>query len=125
MANRATIAALTLATAAGLSSAQGLAMDPGSVDEVMVYVSFSLDRRADPGRVGLRFGADVRDDIVVPHRDFTIDQTTLDHLDLRFHERDEGGVLVNGVSLQRRRDVDLFDRPSPQRASWDYPGPRL
>jgi hypothetical protein len=122
MANRMTIAALTLAASAGLFSTGAVAMEPVSVDAVMVYMSFSLEHRGDSGRagrVGLRLGADVRDDTIMAYDDpYFADDSSFTHLDLRFLERQDGGILINGTSLQRRRDLPLLEQGSPRRAAW-------
>jgi hypothetical protein len=122
MANRLTIAALTLAASAGLSGTSAVAMEPVSVDAVMVYMSFSLDRRGDSGRagrVGLRIGAEAHDDTFTVYDDpYFGDDSSFTHLDLRFLEREDGGLLINGASLQRRRDLPLAEQSSARRAAW-------
>ena len=104
-------------------------MEPVSVDEVMVYVSFALDRRGDSGRagrVGLRFGDDVRDDTIRAHTDpYYQNAASPNHLDLRFQQREDGGILINGSSVRQRRDLPLFEQPPPPRAAWSEASPRL
>jgi hypothetical protein len=122
MANRLTIAALTLAASAGLSSTSAVAMEPVSVDAVMVYMNFSLDRRGDSGRagrVGLRIGAEAYGDTFTVYDDpYFAGDSSFAHLDLRFLEREDGGLLINGASLQRRRDLPLAEQSSARRAAW-------
>lgn len=121
MANRKTIAALTLVVSAGMSGTSAIAMEPVSVDAVMVYMSFSLDHRGDSGRagrVGLRFGQDVRDDLILVGDDPNSVDSSFTHLDLRFLERVDGGILVNGTSLQQRRDLPLLEQGTTGRTAW-------
>lgn len=121
MANRMTIAALTLVASAGMSGTSAIAMEPVSVDAVMVYMSFSLDHRGDSGRagrVGLRFGQDVRDDLILVGDDPNSVDSSFTHLDLRFLERVDGGILVNGTSLQQRRDLPLLEQGTTGRTAW-------